>query len=148
MLLTVMEGMIEVKFRQGRPRKEYLEDIITDMVCTSQTEMKKIAQIREIWRWLVNVAANPNCEIVTKEWEKEIDPYLSIKLNFSGKTPTFYSVTSFIDNVLVIPVQFFPEWKQFVLNVEASCVESVCNFSSEKNWNKKFPSDGVWGKFV
>lgn len=41
MLLTVIEGTIEGKSRQGRTRKIYLEDIITDMGCTSVTEMNK-----------------------------------------------------------------------------------------------------------
>lgn len=50
----VIEGQIEGRNRRGRPRLEYIKQIVCDMGCQSYVELKRKAERREEWRAAAN----------------------------------------------------------------------------------------------
>lgn len=47
---TMLEGTIEGENKRGRPRREYLSQILHDMHCTSYQQMRRLAEDRTTWR--------------------------------------------------------------------------------------------------
>ena len=50
LMLRVVEGRIHGKKKRGRPRKGFLDDVITQCGATGDETMKWMAQDRETWR--------------------------------------------------------------------------------------------------
>ncbi|KAI5739063.1 hypothetical protein M8J77_014529 [Diaphorina citri] len=65
MLLTLIEGMVEGTNQRGRPRKEYIRDVETDMGCQTYMELKRLAQNRNEWRRRSKMLLPTNRQIVT-----------------------------------------------------------------------------------
>lgn len=53
-LNTIIEGWISEKRFSGRPQLRYMGQIIKDVVCKTNGEMKKKKEIREEWRYAAN----------------------------------------------------------------------------------------------
>jgi len=58
LLKLTIEGRVEGKNHRGRPRLEFIQQIIKDQGCNSYTEMKRKVHKREEWR----IAANQSTE--------------------------------------------------------------------------------------
>ncbi|VVC29256.1 Hypothetical protein CINCED_3A004138 [Cinara cedri] len=54
LLVLIIEGCVEGKNAWGRPRMEYMQQIIEDQGCTSYEETKRKASNREEWRISTN----------------------------------------------------------------------------------------------
>ena len=54
LLLTILEGVVEGKNARGRPRLEYVTQVVKDLGCHSYSEMKKLAEDRQAWRTAAN----------------------------------------------------------------------------------------------
>ncbi|KAI5738724.1 hypothetical protein M8J77_010460 [Diaphorina citri] len=65
MLLTLIEGMVEGTNQRGRPRKEFIRDVETDMGCQTYMELKRLAQNRNEWRRRTKMLLPTNRQIVT-----------------------------------------------------------------------------------
>ena len=50
LLHTVIEGMVEGNNFRGRPRQQYLDQVIKDMNCSSYVDLKRTAEDREEWK--------------------------------------------------------------------------------------------------
>jgi hypothetical protein len=50
LMKTVPEGRIENKNYRGRPRLEYIEQIIKDVECKTYSEIKRMVEDRTGWR--------------------------------------------------------------------------------------------------
>ena len=50
----IIEGTIEGKNHRGRPRLDYMKQLMVDMNCTSYCELKRKAEKREEWRAAAN----------------------------------------------------------------------------------------------
>jgi len=51
---NVIEGDVEGYIGKGRPRMEYMKQILIDMVKDSYKELKKLSYNREAWRTAAN----------------------------------------------------------------------------------------------
>lgn len=54
LLKLIIEGCIDGKNHRGRPRLEYIQQIIKDQGCNSYVEMKRKADNREEWKMAAN----------------------------------------------------------------------------------------------
>jgi hypothetical protein len=54
LLLAIPEGGVEVENSRGRPRSEYITQVIKDLGCHSYTELKSLAGDRQAWRTAAN----------------------------------------------------------------------------------------------
>ena len=54
LLKLIIEGRVEGKNRRGRPRLEFIQQIIKDQGCDSYVEMKRKADRREDWKMATN----------------------------------------------------------------------------------------------
>lgn len=54
LLKLIIEGGIDGKNHRGRPRLEYIQQIIRDQGCNSYVQMKRRADKREEWKMAAN----------------------------------------------------------------------------------------------
>ena len=54
MLKRIIEGVVEGKNLRGRPRLEYMKQLLRDMRCASYHELKRKADDRGAWRAAAN----------------------------------------------------------------------------------------------
>uniref|UniRef100_A0A2S2P7C6 Uncharacterized protein n=1 Tax=Schizaphis graminum TaxID=13262 RepID=A0A2S2P7C6_SCHGA len=52
LLLLILEGVIDGKNHRGRPRLQYVNQIMEDQECNSYQELKRKASDREAWKLL------------------------------------------------------------------------------------------------
>ena len=52
--LLMLEGKLDGKRPRGRPRRTWLDDVYNWMGSTKYTEIKRMAEDRQKWRWMTH----------------------------------------------------------------------------------------------